>query len=451
MGSAKSRGQWGSKIGFLMACAGSAVGLGNIWKFPYIAGENGGGLFVIIYLVCIFAVGVPIMICEFAIGRSTQRSPAEAFAALSHGSTAWRAVGWLGVLAAFVLLSYYSVVAGWAMHYVYLSLTGFGGASGPEAIGGIFGALFENGGLNLFWHTAFMAMTTAIVYGGVQKGIERASRVMMPALFGMLLLLLIKAFSMPGFDKAFTFVFSPDASKLTPAGVLEALGHSFFTLSLGMGAMLTYGSYLKKDFDIVRSSVLIAVLDTAVALMACLIIYPIIFSFGMDPSAGPGLVFKSMPIVFSQMPFGMMFAVVFFILLTFAALSSAISLLEVVTSYMIDSQGWDRKSATLVPALVIFLFGVPSALSGGLLAKWHLLGDRNFFDTMDYLCSNWMMPLGGLLTALFVGYRMDISLVKKEFTTGPGLRRFFIPWLYTVKFLCPVAVLTVFLHLVGLF
>jgi len=444
------RGHWGSRIGFLLACAGSAIGLGNIWKFPYIAGENGGGIFVLIYLVCIFAVGIPIMVCEFAIGRSTQSSPVQAFDKLSGGSTGWKAVGVLGVLAAFVLLSFYSVVAGWAMHYVYLSFTRFGGATGAGAIGELFGAVFSNPGINLFWHLAFMGMTTAIVWGGVRGGIEKASRIMMPALFLMLFILLAKALTMPGFGKAFVFVFSPDASKLTPAGVLEALGHSFFTLSLGMGAMMTYGSYMADDFDIVRSSVLISVLDTMVALLACLIMYPIIFSYGMNPQAGPGLVFKSMPIVFSQMPFGMAFSVVFFILLTFAALSSAISLLEVVTSYTIDNWGWGRHSATIIPAAVIFLFGVPSALSGSWLPAT-LPGGKNFFDSMDYLVSNWMMPLGGLFTALFVGFRMDVEVVKKEFASAKGLQPFFTGWFYTVKFVCPIAVTAVFLHMVGLF
>jgi NSS family neurotransmitter:Na+ symporter len=266
----------------------------------------------------------------------------------------------------------------------------------------------------------------------------------------MLLMMLVKAITMPGFGKAFSFVFSPDTSKLTPAGVLEALGHSFFTLSLGMGAMLTYGSYLDKDFDIVRSSVLISVLDTAVALLACLIMYPIIFSYGMDPQAGPGLVFKSMPIVFAQMPFGIGFSILFFVLLTFAALSSAISLLEVVTAYMIDNLGWSRHPATIAPAVVIFLFGIPSALSGSVFpAKF--IGEKNCFDSMDYLVSNWMMPLGGLFTAIFVGFRMDVELVKKEYASGKGLESLFSGWFYTVKYLCPIAVTAVFLHMVGLF
>ncbi len=445
-----NRGQWATRLGFLMACAGSAVGLGNIWKFPYIAGMNGGGIFVLIYLACIAFVGVPIMICEFAIGRSTQRSPVEAFKDLAKKSSLWPLVGWLGVLTGFVILSYYSVVAGWALHYTMLSVTGFSGAGSSEAIASIFGKLYSSGGLNIIWHSIFMVLTIIIVLGGVKAGIERAAGILMPILFVLMLILFGKALSMPGFGKAFAFVFAPDASKLTAAGVLEALGHSFFTLSLGMGAMLTYGSYVSRDRDLVKSAGLIALMDTAVALLACLIMFPIIFSFDMDPQAGPGLVFKSMPIVFSQMPAGRLFSTVFFLLLTFAALTSAISLLEVVTSFFIDTLGWKRREATLVPGLLIFLVGVPSALSGSTLKGFTLIGGRNFFDTMDYLASNWFLPLGGLFTAIFVGWIMDPKRVREEFGTGSTLARFFGIWFACVRYFCPIAVGAVFLHLVGI-
>ncbi|MFC1523122.1 sodium-dependent transporter [Elusimicrobiota bacterium] len=444
------RGQWATRLGFLMACAGSAVGLGNIWKFPYIAGMNGGGIFVLIYLACIAFVGVPIMICEFSIGRSTQRSPVEAFKDLAKKGSFWPLVGWLGVLTGFVILSYYSIVAGWAMHYTMLSLTGFSGAESSEAIAGIFGNLYVNGGLNIFWHAIFMVLTVSIVLGGVKGGIERASGVLMPLLFILMLILFGRALTMPGFGKAVSFVFSPDASKLTPASVLEALGHSFFTLSLGMGAMLTYGSYVPRDRDLVKSAGLISLMDTGVALLSCLIMFPIIFSFGMDPQAGPGLVFKSMPIVFSQLPAGMLFSTIFFLLLTFAALTSAISLLEVVASFFIDTLGWKRRNAALVPGLLIFIFGIPSALSGGALGGLKFIGGRNFFDTMDYLASNWFLPLGGLFVAIFVGWIMDPKKVRKEFTASSKFASFYGIWFSCVRYFCPLAVGAVFLHLIGL-
>lgn len=448
---AKARGQWSSRIGFLMACAGSAIGLGNIWKFPYIAGENGGGIFVLIYLACIIFIGWPIMVCEFAMGRSTQRSPVEAFRKLSGGKNwFWLFVGGMSVLAGFVILSYYSVVAGWAMHYVVLALQNFNGMTGAQDISALFGKLYTSSSMNLFWHQIFMGLTVAIVLGGVKDGIERASRVLMPILFLIMVVLFLRACFMPGFGKAFSFVFSPDMSKLTPGGALEALGHAFFTLSLGMGAMLTYGSYLPRSNDIVKSAAWVSFLDTFVALMACLIMFPIIFSYGMDPQAGPGLVFKSMPIVFTQMPGGMFFSIIFFLLLVFAALSSAISMLEVVTSFFVDTMGWDREKATLLPGLAILLFGVPSALSGGDGSGIALIGGMNVFDSLDHIASNWFLPLGGLFVALFVGYRMDINIVKEEFKERSTLKALFIPWLLCIRFVAPVAVTLVFLFKIGI-
>jgi NSS family neurotransmitter:Na+ symporter len=445
-----SRGHWSSRIGFLLACAGSAIGLGNIWKFPYVAGVNGGGAFVLVYLICIVLVGMPIMICEFAIGRATQRSPVEAFRALAKKNSAWQVVGWMGVLAGFVILSYYSVVAGWAMHYVVLALQSFGGLTEADAIGKLFGQLYASPSLNLFWHQIFMVLTIGIVLGGVKGGIEKAAKIMMPVLFGMLILLLIRSIFMPGFAEAFSFVFAPDFSKLTRAAVLEAFGQAFFTLSLGMGAMLTYGSYLSRSTDIVKSAAIVSFMDTMVALVAALIMFPIIFSFGMDPQSGPGLVFKSLPIVFVQMQGGIPLAVIFFLLLVFAALSSAISLLEVVAAFFIDTLGWDRIRATLIPGVLIFIFGVPSALAGSDNAGMSLLGGRNVFDTMDYLASNWMLPLGGLCISLFVGYRMDPKLVQNEFKEGSVWGHLFPVWITLVRYVAPVAVAAVFLHNLGL-
>ncbi|MFH1725556.1 MAG: sodium-dependent transporter [Elusimicrobiota bacterium] len=442
----KERGQWATRMGFLLACAGSAIGLGNIWKFPYVAGMNGGGFFVAIYLACIALIGIPIMVCEFAIGRSAQRSPVEAFRDLTSRGSVWQLVGWLGILTGFVILSYYSVVAGWTLHYVWLSLTGFGGAEDPEAIAGCFEALYASGGANLLWHAVFMGLTVGIVLGGVKGGIERSARVLMPALFVMILVLLVRAMFMPGFGKAVSFILLPDLSGVKPAAVLEAMGQAFFSLSLGMGAMLTYGSYLSRRADIGKSAVLVSVMDTGVALLAALCMFPILFSYGMSPEAGPGLVFKSMPIVFRQLPAGMVFATVFFLLLVFAAITSAVSLMEVVAAFFIDTLGWDRRRATLIPGLAIFLFGVPSALSGSLLSGLTLPGGRSFFDSMDYLASNWFLPIGGLFVALFVGFRMDPERVRREFEEGSAYARWFPVWIRCVRYVCPLAVAAVFVY-----
>ena len=442
-----SRGQWSSRLGFVLAAAGSAVGLGNVWKFPYIAGENGGGLFVLIYLACIAVVGLPVMIAEVLIGRRAQRSPAGAFGRILGEQTAWRLVGWMGVVAGFVILSYYSVVAGWTLNYTFMSINRFFADKNAEQIGQAFGVLYAAGDINIFWHFIFMLTTIGIVIGGVQRGIEAWARVLMPALLVMMLAFVIDAAFQPGFGRAMGFLFAPHSEKLSPAGILEALGHSFFTLSLGMGAMLTYGSYLPKDRDLVASSVLVSVLDTIVALMACVVLFPIIFSFGMEPEAGPGLVFKSMPIALSQMGGGMVLTIVFFALLFFAALTSAISLLEVVASTVIDQLGWPRRRAVMTCGAAIFLFGIPSALSGSgsLFGKWPALFGKNFFDSMDYLASNWLLPLGGLFIALFVGWAMPDKMRREEFELGSKLGRFYGVWLFTLRFVVPLAVLAVWL------
>ncbi|MEZ4648443.1 MAG: sodium-dependent transporter [Candidatus Eisenbacteria bacterium] len=459
----QERAQWGSRFGFILAAAGSAVGLGNIWKFPYITGENGGGWFVIIYLFCVLLVGLPVMTAEIFIGRTAKNSPVGAFRALSHPGSPWIGVGIMGVVAGFVILSYYSVVAGWALHYVYLSVTNAFAGMESAQVGGSFGALFVNGPLNLLWHVVFMIMTIAIVLGGVREGVERWARILMPALFLMMAVLLVRAATLSGFGNALDFVFGLHADKLRPAGVLEALGHAFFTLSLGMGAMITYGSYLSQKDDLFQTSLTVGVLDTVIALMACMVLFPITFSFGMEPSAGPGLVFQSLPIAFSQMPGGPIWSTIFFILLVFAALTSAISLLEVTSSYFIDEKGWTRKKATWVCGLTTLVVGIPSALSGGKLfgdrfaemtaPVFHLLGHeagKNWFDTFDYLASNWLLPLGGLGIALFVAWRIGDEPRRRAFeASGPS--RLYWGWVMLLRYVVPIGVGAVFLHLIGLY
>ncbi|MCB1048391.1 MAG: sodium-dependent transporter [Calditrichaeota bacterium] len=447
------RPQWGSRIGFIMAAAGSAVGLGNIWKFPYITGENGGGVFVLIYLVCVLLVAMPIMLAEMILGHGSRQSPVGAFEHFHRKGSLWGWVGWLGVASGFVILSYYSVVAGWALNYVLLSLKGFT-SMGPDAIGEIFGAVYASPGLNLFWHAVFMALTVGVVLGGVQKGIEKTCNILMPLLLVLLVFLVIRGIFLPeqGFRKALTFLFMPGDVHLNAHMILEALGHSFFTLSLGMGAMLTYGSYLKTRKELLGSALAVSGFDTLIAMLACLMLFPIIFAFGFESQAGPGLVFKTVPIVFSQLTGGMFLALVFFLMLAFAALTSAISLLEVVTSTFMDKLGWTRRKATLVPASLIFLLGMPSAVagSGRVLPEWMTFFGRNFFDTMDYLASNWMLPVGGLLTALFVGWVIPDARLRQAFgdTEHPA-------WLYTgfallIRFVAPVLVLLILLNKVGL-
>lgn len=458
----RQREHWSNRFAFVLAATGSAVGLGNIWKFPYITGVNGGGWFVLIYLVCVLTVALPIMVAEIIVGRAAQRSPVMAFRQLDGPRSPWQGVGWLGVAAAFVILSYYSVVAGWTLHYSWLALSqGFAGMQ-PTAAEALFSQVYQDPGINLFWHGLFMLLTVAIVAAGVHGGVERSSRILMPLLFLMILALVLRAASTDGFKPALNFVFGAHGERLTPSSVLEALGHSFFTLSLGMGAMLTYGSYLRARDDAVVTSLAVGGLDTLISLMACMMIFPIIFGAGLAPGAGPGLVFVSLPIAFAQLPGGALWAAVFFILLALAALTSAISLLEVAVSHFMDWHGWSRRRAALLLGGSIFLLGIPSALSGGtrlfgsdFAAVTEVLfgagQGKNWFDFADYLASNWMLPLGGLGIAVFVAWRMGGEAREQAFKAGSCLARLYWGWVWLLRYVVPLGVLAVFLHALGVF
>jgi len=628
------RSKWNSRLGFILAAAGSAVGLGNIWKFPYITGENGGGLFVLIYLVCIVLVGLPIMVAEIMIGRAAQKQPVGAFEALQGHKTSWTAIGWMGVLAGFIILSFYAVVAGWAMDFTLKSVVDFTSTieestdreaaqfvakatpselrsmliddavshdvrdfakaqqrsllqstwdeyqahkeflatyrkewdkflsltpvedqralltqgrfeqqkllneidvdalrtevqkeiadlsdeevlarlkleldssqrllSDPKIAAAVaageaveakiaerkselqekwkahfaavplseleeqartikrrelifnatqsaFLATATDGWTAMFWTLIFMGITTLIVGSGIASGIERTCQILMPLLLVLIVGMVVYGMFQPGFKSAFNFVFYPDPSKLKPSGVLEALGHAFFTLSLGMGAMLTYGSYQDSKSGLIGEALAITFLDTLIALLACLMIFPIAFSYGQEPSAGPGLVFMSMPLAFAEIGRGgMLLAIGFFGLLFFAALTSAVSLLEVVTSYLIDQKGWHRHSAAWSMGAAITLFAIPSAFAldeNFVMSGWETGFKMNFFDTMDYLASNWLLPLGGLFIALYAGWGMPRRLQVAEVQDlAPGL---FWGWLFLVRIVAPILVIIVLLQ-----
>ena len=441
---------WQSTFGFIAAAAGSAVGLGNIWKFPYITGQNGGGTFVLFYLLCIVLLGFPIMIAEVMVGKISQSSPVRAYGRLSNRSRVWQIVGSIGVITGFVILSYYSVVAGWTLHYLFLSVgQGFPQGNQPQAYADLFTSLYQSVRLNIWWHSVFMGITTAIVLRGVRSGIERVAKWGMIALFGLLVGLVIYSSTLPGFSPALEFVFG-QSENFTWASALEALGHAFFSLSLGMGAMLTYGSYLQRQDNTVTTSLAIAIADTTVAISACLILFPITFSVELEPAAGPGLVFINIPLALGQLPFGQIWLLVFFLLLSLAALTSAISLLEVPTAFLIDSLGWSRPIAATCCAALIYALGLPSAVSGG-AGFWgeglkQTLG-MTWFDTVDYLASNWLLPIGGIGISLFVGWRLTSQQRQQELGS--------IPWLYSIlvfllRWLIPVAIVFVMLHALGI-
>ncbi len=346
------RGQWSSRLGFILAASGGAVGLGNLWKFPYIALENQGGAFVLIYIAAVILVGAPIMIAEILLGRRAEKDPVGTFRILSagkRGAGLWPGVGVLGVITGFVILSYYCVVAGWTLRYILMALSGQLGAlaTHPGALDAFFGEFLTSGGQQIGYFVLFMAATVGVVYFGVARGIERVTSVLMPCLFAILLALAIYSTRTPGFGEAITFLFRPNFSELTRGAVLEALGHSFFTLSLGMGAMLTYGSYMRKNDSVPKAAVIISAVDTLIALIACIIMFSIIFSFDFEPRKSSTILFTTLPVVFFKMPGGAAISAFFYLLVAFAALTSTISLLEVVSSFAIDELGWRRHRAVL--------------------------------------------------------------------------------------------------------
>ena len=578
------RAQWGSRTGFILAAAGSAVGLGNIWKFPYITGTNGGGWFVLIYLACILLVGLPILAAEIMIGRAAQAQPVVAFERLKGKPTGWSLIGWMGVIGAFLILSFYIVVAGWSMDYTVKHLVDFGKPIREQAVaesrayeattsteamrdsliagranriadpridaiearvapsvwklnaefesamaattssdvpdpvrrarllgdprvqaavstveslsaemddvraaanqtateefadldeasvrrqgvdqfrrgligdrmGALFGGLATDGWTSMFWAGIFMFLTVAVVATGIGKGIESACKVLMPILIVMILGMVAFAATLPGFAEGISFVFKPDASALKPSGVLEALGHAFFTLSLGMGALITYGSYQKRGTPLFGQAVWIGGLDTGIALLACMMMFPIVFSFGQDPGSGPGLVFISMPLAFAEMGSGgILLGAVFFFLLTVAALTSAISLLEVAASYLIDRWNWSRPRAVISIGVLIFGIGTLVAFSmsdGFFLASWTPGFGMSLFDTFDFVASNWLLPLGGLLIAVYAGWFLPRKFRDAELASHSkatiGI------WLLLVRFVAPAMVLLVLAQKIGLY
>ncbi|MFO7157370.1 MAG: sodium-dependent transporter [Pseudomonadota bacterium] len=451
----QNRAQWQSRLGFVLAATGSAVGLGNIWKFPYITGMNGGGLFVLVYLFCIAGVGIPILAAEVLLGRATAQSPVGAFRSLSREGSPWVLVGGLGVLTAGTILSYYGVVAGWCLDYVLLSATGRLTATAPDDVPSLFGELYADPARNVVWLTVFTAATVWVILGGVRKGVERASLILMPLFFLTLVILVVHSGTLPGFGEALDFLFTPRPENLSPAGVLEALGHSFFSLSVAMGAMLTYGSYLSKKESIPVTTLTVGTLDTLVALVACLVLFPIIFTFGMEASAGPGLVFMSIPAALVQLPLGALWSILFFALLFLAAWTSAISLLEVLVAYGIDEWKLSRKVSTLLFGAIVYLFGIPSALSGGEGFFGKGLQEatgRNWFDWFDYVASNWFLPLGGLGISIFVAWKLEDGLRRAAFGEGTPeawQARLYAGWLMLLRYLAPVAIVAIFLHVIG--
>ncbi|MDJ0652413.1 MAG: sodium-dependent transporter [Simkaniaceae bacterium] len=446
------REHWASQFGFIMAAAGSAIGLGSLWRFPYIAGDNGGGAFVLLYIIFTYILGVPIFLGELLIGRKTQKSPIFAYQELAKPSKNWRMIGYLNLLTSFILLSFYCVVSGWCLNYALLSLNQFSLGKSPQEIRAIFDTVYTSADINIFWLIIFILLNIGVVYNGIRKGIEHWSKILTPALLFILIAMFIYNFTMPGFSQAVTFIFYPTFSKLTPSVVLNALGMAFFTVSVGLGIIVTYGSYLKPSENMPKTAFIVATMTILVSLMAALMIFPIVFTFNFPPEGGPGLVFKTMPILFSKLPGSLVISTVFFLLFVFTALTSSISLLEVLVANLMELLNWKRGKAVLVSALGVFIFGIPSALAGSkvLFPHWEAIYGKDFFDTMNYISASWMIPVAALFTTFFIGYVMEKELTREEFLKGTQLRFFFRPWFFMLRYIAPLAVLVIILEQAGI-
>ncbi|SES33823.1 sodium-dependent transporter [Salipaludibacillus aurantiacus] len=442
------REQWGSRLGFILAAMGSAVGLGNIWRFAYVTGESGGAAFLLIYILCILAIGIPILMAEFTIGRRAQSDVVGSFQEITPGKP-WVVAGFLGVASAFIILSFYGVIAGWSLHYFVQYLSG-GPAIGAEGGFADYFVAFHTGNFEpLLWQFIFMGITVGIVYVGVKKGIEKSNKILMPLLAILVIVLAGYSLTLGGAQEALDFLFTPDWSQLAnPEVYLAALGQAFFSLSLGMGALITYGSYLSKKDKLPGAAVSVAGLDTLFAILAGLMIFPAVFAFGIEPDSGPGLVFITLPGIFDSLGGGMIFGLLFFFLLSAAAVSSGVSLLEVAVAYFMRRFSWSRQKAALIIGFIIFLIGIPSSLGMGALSGVTFFG-RDILDSMDFIASNVFLPLGGLLIALFVGWgwKKADALEASDFgdtAVGNG-------WVIILRFIAPVAIFIIFLSSIGVF
>ena len=448
--SLSSRDVFSSKFGVIAAAAGSAVGLGNIWKFPYITGVYGGGAFLFVYLGFILLIGLPIMLSEFTIGRKSKSNAFGAFKKLAPGSP-WKFVGMLGVAAAFMILAFYGVVAGWSIDYVVKALSDSFASKSPGELETMFFDFTELPVTPILYQLLFMVLTMGIVIVGVKDGIEKYAKFLMPLLVVIIIVLGIRAVTLEGASEGLKFLFYPDFSKLTAEGILSALGHAFFSLSLGMGTLITYGSYINDTNNLTKTAVQVTLADTLIAILAGVAIFPAVFAFGIEPDKGAGLVFITLPNVFQQMPGGYFFSILFFLLLTVAALTSSISILEVVVAYFREELNLKRKMSTVLATILIAIVGVFCSLSMGVLKEYTAFG-LNFFDLLDWISANLLLPLGGLFISLFVGWYLGRKKIEEELAKGAGVVSWLLSvFIFLVKFIAPGAIAIVFLHGLGVF
>lgn len=451
----RKRAHWGSRMGFILAVAGSAVGLANIWRLPYVVGENGGAAFLIVYLICLALIGFPVFMSEIVIGRTTQLSPGKAFHQIG-GSRFWSRIGYGTIITGFLVSSFYSVVAGWILGYLVESIRGniTSLSYASEAIDH-YNGLIENPFWGVGFHALFLVICVGVLFLGVKRGIEQGNKVMMPSLLIILILLVIKGVSLPNASEGIRYLLSPDWSELTPKAIMIALGQAFFTLSLGQGTMVTYGSYLNKEENLVTSCFPVVIVDTGVSLLAAIAVFSIVFAGGMQPDSGPGLIFHTLPLIFSQIPGGYLFAVMFFLLVLLAAITSQISAMEPTIAYFQDELGWGRHLSTTVCGALVFLAGIPSALSYSMMRSCTFF-DCNFLDFMSMLCSSFLIPLGGFFAVILVGWVWGTNNAIAQIKQGASDLFQRKPWLKTYfrfcfKYAAPILMLFVFLNALGLF
>ncbi|MEM7175549.1 MAG: sodium-dependent transporter [Chlamydiota bacterium] len=446
------REHWASRFGFVMAAAGSAIGLGSLWRFPYIAGQNGGGAFVLLYILFTLVLAAPVFIAELLIGRKTQSSPVFAYQLLAKKASNWKMIGYLNILTCFLILSFYCVISGWCLNYTFMSLNQFSIGKTDAQISQIFNIVASSPNLSLFWLALFLLLNIGIVYSGIRKGIEHWSRILTPALLVILIALTGYSCTLKGFPQAFAFIFTPRWSACTPDTILKALGMAFFSLSAGLGIIVTYGSYLKSEENLVKTTGIVAIMTLFVSITAALMMFPIAFSHNFSPDQGPGLIFKIMPVLFAKLPGSLIISTVFFLLFVFTALTSSISLLEVIVANLMELLKWNRAKAVITASVATFLFGIPSALGGSkkLFPTWEQIYGKDFLTTMDDITADWMLPLAGLLTTVFIGYRVNHQISREEFCTGTTWHSLFRPWLMTIRYIVPAIIVIILLTKAGI-
>lgn len=442
------RDSFTSKFGVVAAVAGSAIGLGNIWRFPYVAGENGGAAFLIVYLIIVVAIGIPVMTSEFVIGRAAQLNPYGAFRKLAPGKP-WYLIGIMGVVAAFMILAFYTTVAGWTLEYFYQTVTGSLSGKSDSELTSMFDNFLKGSFRPVLWFIIFMSFTGFIILSGVKQGIEKYTKLLMPILVVLLLLLCVRSLTLEGSSAGLRFLFSPDFSKITPKIILEALGQAFFSMSIGMGTLITYGSYIPKKQNLATSALYVGFSDTMIAILAGIAIFPAVFALGGSPASGTGLVFIVLPGIFQKMPFGDVFATIFFMLLSVAALTSTISVLEVIVAYLVEELKMSRRKATIAATLAVSVLGIVTVLSMGVLSNVTISG-KNIFGILEYLTSNIMLPVGGFFIVIFIGWFFSPSRTKAELTNEGTIKAGYLPlFMFIVKFVAPVAIAMVFLYSLG--